>query len=533
MADFAKTGGWGDDDDAPAPALAPGAPAPPAMGKAGVSDEIAGLTSAVASSAIKTVQTIEMAGGGKIQVERASGDTSELVAARTWEELQLDPALLRGVYLAKFEKPFKIQEAALPLILAGFRQAPVRHNVLAQAKSGSGKTAAFALGLLQNCNLANPDTQALVVCPSRELANQNKRVIEDIGRVLREERGLIIAAAVSEGGGKGKGGRGRGGGRGRAAKEPVVAHVVVGTPGRVIQLIRGRQLRTQSISMLVLDEADEMDAKGHRDDTRTIRRALPDSAQVLCFSATYTAEICRDIEASVFLAHPASKILIAAADEGTDRSAVMVNEIAHVWCDAAEHPSGKLGIIEDIFDELAANQAIIFINTRREVTSLTKILTDKNFSVEDLTGGLDAKERDRVMEAFRLGKVKVLITTNVISRGIDVPGVNIVVNYDLPVVVDYSQPRGASTKPPEPDSDTYIHRVGRTGRKGCKGVAINLVDQRTSNGLDLQILAGLEALCFGRQPAKWTKIKKVPDASDVEVIKRMIDEHIATIVPAP
>ena len=141
---------------------------------------------------------------------------------------------------------------------------------------------------------------------------------------------------------------------------------------------------------------------------------------------------------------------------------------------------------------------------------------------------MDANERDRVMAAFRDGKVKVLITTNVIARGIDVPGVNIVINYDLPVVIDYSIPRGASQKPPEPDSDTYIHRVGRTGRAGARGVAINLVDQAGSNNQDLAVLAALETRCFGAQPAPWTMIQKVPDASDVEAIKDMVRKKMAS-----
>jgi len=283
--------------------------------------------------------------------------------------------------------------------------------------------------------------------------------------------------------------------------------------------------------MLVLDEADEMDARGHRDDTRSLRKALPDACQVLCFSATYTDEVVKDIETSVFKRHPSSKVLIAATDE--DRSALMVHEIAHVWCDAKEHPSGKIGIVEDIYDLLSAQQSIIFVNTRKDVSSITQVLKAKNFSVEDLTGGrgstgMDANERDRVMSAFRDGKVKVLITTNVIARGIDVPGVNIVINYDLPVVIDYSIPRGASSKPPEPDSDTYIHRVGRTGRAGARGVAINLVDQQGSNGQDLAVLAALETKCFGPQKAPWTMIQKVPDASDVEAIKDMVRKKMAS-----
>ena len=151
----------------------------------------------------------------------------------------------------------------------------------------------------------------------------------------------------------------------KAALKANTPHIVVGTPGRTLQLIKTRQLKTQGITMLVLDEADEMDMRGHRDDTRSLRKALPDPCQVLCFSATYTDEVCRDIEASVFKRHPSSKVLIANAKDD-DRSELMVREIAHVWCDAKEHPGGKLGIVEDIYDLLSAQQSIIFVNTRKD-----------------------------------------------------------------------------------------------------------------------------------------------------------------------
>ena len=498
----------------PAPARSPSnQSATPSTG-----GSVDGLAATLSKQAVSVVETVKTAEGDTIQVHRADG-ASALVAARTWEELNLDPALLKGVYLANFAKPFKIQEAALPLILDGFKKTPHRENLLAQAKSGSGKTAAFALGMLQNVDLSKPHVQGLCVCPTRELATQNAAVVRLIGKTLCEEKGLVVALALSEGASRGsRGGRGRG-----ARQEPIRGHIVVGTPGRTLQLIKARALDTRGVTMLVLDEADEMDARGHRDDTRSLRKALPDACQVMCFSATYTDEVVRDIETSVFMRHPSSKVLIAATDD--DRSALMVREIAHVWCDCKEHPNGKIGIVEDIYDLLSAQQSIIFVNTRKDVSAIASVLKAKSFSVEDLTGGkMDAMVRDRVMAAFRDGKVKVLITTNVIARGIDVPGVNIVINYDLPVIIDYSQPRGAGP-PPEPDSDTYIHRVGRTGRAGARGVAINLVD--STDGRDMACLASLETKCFGRQPAPWTMIQKVPDASDIEAIKDMVRKKMA------
>ena len=222
---------------------------------------VGNITETLSKQAVSVVETVKTAEGDTIQVQRADG-AAALVAARTWEELNLDPALLKGVYLANFAKPFKIQEAALPLILDGFKKTPVRENLLAQAKSGSGKTAAFALGMLQNVDLSKPHVQGLCVCPTRELATQNAAVVRLIGKTLVEEKGLVVALALSEGssGGRGRGGRGRGRG---ARQEPIRGHIVVGTPGRTLQLIKARALDTRGISMLVLDEADEMDARGH------------------------------------------------------------------------------------------------------------------------------------------------------------------------------------------------------------------------------------------------------------------------------
>lgn len=227
--------GWGDDDEDPvvkadrmmkaandddkaaatpalsaaAPSFSFGAPAPApatfafaAPKPASTGGSVDGLAATLSKQAVSVVETVKTAEGDTIQVHRADG-ASALVAARTWEELDLDPALLKGVYLANFAKPFKIQEAALPLILDGFKKAPHRENLLAQAKSGSGKTAAFALGMLQNVDLSKPHVQGLCVCPTRELATQNAAVVRLIGKTLCEEKGLVVALALSEGASRG------------------------------------------------------------------------------------------------------------------------------------------------------------------------------------------------------------------------------------------------------------------------------------------------------------------------------------------
>ena len=505
---------WADDAEGPPPE-----PVQPPGEENKEEDVVAALAKAQVSGASEAITTDD---GATIRIERAG--VEELVAAQSWEDLNLSEALLKGVYLADFPKPFKIQQAALPLILSGFRKVP-KENMLAQAKSGSGKTAAFVLGMLANVDLRMKGTQALCVNPTRELANQNANVIRLIGKVLIEEQGLKVDVALPQSFAAADGERGgrRGGrysrGRGHHADERTDAHIVVGTPGKTLRMVKNRSIQAQGITMLVLDEADEMDSLGHRDDTRSLRKELPDDCQVLCFSATYTDEVVSDIERTVFKRHPHNKVLVdtAQVSANEDRSQLMVRQIAHVWCAAGDHPDGKLGIVEDVYDLLSAQQSIIFVNTRRDVHRIQAILQAKNFSTQDLTGGragapggMDARERDAAMRRFRDGEVKVLIATNVVSRGVDVPGVNIVINYDLPIDFD----TGSA------DCDTYIHRVGRTGRAGKRGVAINLVD--ATNPRELTVLRQIEQFCFPGEGA----IHKV-DAADVETIKTVAKAHLA------
>lgn len=485
------------------------------------------MTSA-ASMKLQTSGTEELttAEGETIRVERAEG-SSDFAAIKKWEDLALKGEkrefLLRGVYNKRFDRPFKIQEAALPLILAGFARRP-RTCLLAQAKSGSGKTAAFVLGMLHNVDSTLNSTQALCVCPTRELALQNATVAQEIGAELMAETGLLVAVVVAEDR------------RQMRSREAVRGHVVVGTPGKCMEKIQRSRLEVSAVTTFVLDEADEMDAKGLRETTRELRRKLPSDCQVLCFSATYTQAGIKDIERSVFLRHRCDKIFVepgaerlgagSSEDVSNDdqgRVLTMVEDILHVWCDASQHPAGKDGVVEDIFDLLQAQQAYIFVATRQQARHVQRLLEAKHFSTVVLTGGgsaiktddgMTGEQRDRAMADFRDGKTKVMITTNVLSRGIDVVGVNIVINYNLPVVHETQ----------EADLETYVHRVGRTGRAGAKGLAVNLV--MANSPKDMKILADLETKCFGPQPTPWTKIKRLPDATDVEYIKDMAATHL-------
>lgn len=477
--------GWGDDDE--------------------LADNLKSLET-------KGVESVKTASGDTVRVERADG-ASELVAIKNWDELQLSEPLLKGVYAARFDKPFKIQEAALPLIIDGFAS---RTCLLAQAKSGSGKTAAFVLGMLHNVEVGLKKPQALCVCPTRELAQQNAKVTSDIGKVLIEQGLVEVALVVAEDR------------RQEASKRKakIAAQIVIGTPGKCMDKIKKNLIDPSSISTFVLDEADDMDRSSLRDTTRELRRRLPEKCQVLCFSATYTQAGIVDIEESLFKRHKCDKIFVeeqsessAATKQNEDHLVSMVSTILHVWCDSQER--GKDSIVEDIFDLLSAQQAYIFVNTREHAFRLQKLLESKGFSTLVLTGGggasndgMTGEQRDASMRDFRNGKIKVMIATNVLSRGIDVPGANVVINYDLPV--DYETKKA--------DVETYVHRVGRTGRAGAKGVAINLVQGNSTT--DMQILQELETTCFGSSVERWSKIKHVPD-NDVEVIQDMAKKHLA------
>ena len=248
----------------------------------------------------------------------------------------------------------------------------------------------------------------------------------------------------------------------------------------------------------------------------------------MCFSATYTTESVRDIEINLFKRAPSNKVLIPESHED-DKSSVMVATIDHMWIDASTHDGGKIGLLEDLYDLLQTNQSIVFFNTRKEVQRVEELLLKKGFATCELRGDMATAQRDAAMATFKAGKARVLLTTNVLSRGIDVPSVNMVINYDLPLMLVKGQ-RGGEQWTPDPT--TYIHRVGRTGRAGAHGVAINFVGSSAAapgdKAKDLGNLETLEKHCYPKEVAekgKWSMFRQVP-ADDVEQIKAMVKTKI-------
>jgi ATP-dependent RNA helicase DDX19/DBP5 len=340
-----------------------------------------------------------------------------------------------------FDKPSAIQAYSLPRILA---TPPM--NLIAQAQSGSGKTAAFVLGMLYRVVVDEPATcQAVCVTPTRELAVQ---IVQNcLAPMSANIEGIRMRMGVS--------------GEMISRGEGVGAHIVVGTPGKVCDWLKKRSINPTTVKVLVLDEADEMcNESSHRTNSLLIKKAMPPTCQCLFFSATFPKEV---LDFAEKLVGQADKILISSDEE------LVLDVIKQLWIDTGTYQGGKRQFLEDMYSFLEIGQSIVFVETRKEADEVTQILNAKGYPCSVLHGKVENEERDRLMESFRVGQTKVLITTNVLARGVDIDNVCLVVNYDMP------RQRNQETGVWSPDFETYLHRIGRTGRFGRKGTAINLV----------------------------------------------------------
>jgi translation initiation factor 4A len=343
----------------------------------------------------------------------------------TFDGLDLHEDLLRGIYAYGFEKPSAIQQRAIKPVILG-------HDVIAQAQSGTGKTATFAISILNKLDLGLRECQALVLAPTRELANQICKCMT----ALSDFMNVRVHSCVG----------------GTAVREDIRTlqdgvQVVVGTPGRVYDMINRRALRTDKCSMFMLDEADEMLSRGFKDQIYDVFKFMPENVQVALFSATMPLEVLE--VTSRFMRDPV-RILVK-KDELT------LEGIKQFYI-AVEREEWKLDTLCDLYETLTITQAIIYVNTRRKVDWLTDKMSERDFTVSAMHGDMDQKERDIIMREFRSGSSRVLITTDLLARGIDVQQVSLVINYDLPT-----------------NRENYIHRIGRSGRFGRKGVAINFL----------------------------------------------------------
>jgi translation initiation factor 4A len=364
---------------------------------------------------------------------------------KTWEQvvtsfddMGLADDLLRGIYAYGFEKPSAIQQRAIMPILAG-------NDTIAQAQSGTGKTATFSISILQQIELKLNSTQALILAPTRELATQIRKVLAALGDFLNVTSHACVGGTLV---------------RDDIRLLQQGIQVVVGTPGRVYDMINRQALNLKRMKLFVLDEADEMLSRGFKDQIYDIFQFLPEKVQVCLFSATMPPEIL-DISEK-FMRNPI-KILI-------QKDELTLEGIKQFYIHV-EKEDWKFDTLCDLYETLTITQAIIYCNFKRKVEMLTDRMAQRDFTVSSMHGDMTGDRRDVIMKEFRSGSSRVLITTDLLARGIDVQQVSLVINYDLPK-----------------NRESYIHRIGRSGRFGRKGVAINFVTDD-----DIRAMRELEA----------------------------------------
>lgn len=358
----------------------------------------------------------------------------QVEAFASFDDMSLRQELLRGIYSYGYEKPSAIQQRAIVPFAAG-------KDVVAQAQSGTGKTATYSVGLLQQVDVDNGAVQGLILVPTRELAGQVNGVVGALGIHMG------IGTRTFTGGTRTDDDI-------RALRKGGV-HVVTGTPGRVFDMISRGALDVNSIKVFVLDEADQMLAADFVEIIRDIFKLLPESVQVGIFSATLPPE-CLDMT-SKFMNNPIH-ILVK-----TEELTLLGIHQFYVNVGREQY---KYETLTDIYEEIHISQAVIFCNTRRRAEWLTEKMNRDNFTVSATHGALDPAERRKIMADFVKGSTRVLITTDLLARGIDVQQVSVVINFDLPR-----------------DKENYLHRIGRSGRFGRKGLAINLVSEDELRGL--------------------------------------------------
>lgn len=356
----------------------------------------------------------------------SSSADDEFNEIEKFEDLEIDEKIIRGVFSYGFETPSPIQKKAVLPFLSG-------RDVIAQAQSGTGKTATFTLGVLGRIKVSENKTQALVLAHTRELALQINNVFRQIGSYMDIIFNLCIKGVpVSDN-------------IAALCKKPRKPHIVIGTPGRVLDMINKKALQVSTLKVLIIDEADEMLSEGFIDQIYKIFRSMPSTIQVGLFSATMPKNFF-DITTK-FMRNPI-KILVKAEQltlEGIKQYYINV-----------EKNSFKFETLCDLYSILTINQSIIYCNNKRVVNDLNYKMTEANFSVSYIHSDITSQEREETMAAFRSGQTRVLISTDLLSRGIDVQQISVVINYDVPSNVE-----------------NYLHRIGRSGRFGRKGVAIN------------------------------------------------------------
>ena len=357
----------------------------------------------------------------------------------SWDDLELNNDLLRGIYAHGFEKPSPIQSKAIYPILQG-------SDLIAQAQSGTGKTGSFTIGALSKVVISDNSNQVLILAPTHELAYQITHVIESLSAMMH---GIRIKTIV--------GGSSIDDDAEEMRNSP--PHIIVGCPGRVYDMIRRRHINGNKFKLVVLDEADEMLSAGFKEQIYNVFKYLNKNVQIALFSATLPNNIFQIT--NKFMRNPV-KICVKAESltlEGIKQYFIAMNDDME-----------KYASLKDLYQHISVSQCIIYANSVKRVIDLYEAMKEDGFPVCCLHSNMDKSDRERVFKEFRTGASRVLISSNVTSRGIDIQQVGVVINFDLPR-----------------DIHNYLHRIGRSGRWGRKGTGINFITRR-----DVQKLKEIE-----------------------------------------
>lgn len=377
----------------------------------------------------------------------------------TFEEMCLDTRIMRAIAEMGFEQPSPIQAQSIPIAVEG-------KDMIGQARTGTGKTASFGIPMLQRINPKDKSLQAIVLCPTRELAIQSANEIRKLAKFLHGIKVLPIYGGqeISK--------------QIRSLKGGV--QIVIGTPGRVMDHLRRHTLKPQTVDIVVLDEADEMLNMGFREDIETILGQLPEERQTMLFSATMPKPI---LEIAKRYLHEPEIVKVIQKE-------LTVPKIEQYYYEV--NPRKKNEVLSRLLDMYDTSLSLVFCNTKRKVDELVADLKGRGYFAEGLHGDMKQSQRDRVMNGFRNGRTDILVATDVAARGIDVDDVEAVFNYDVPQ-----------------DDEYYVHRIGRTGRAGREGRAFTLVV-----GKEIYKLKDIQRYCK-------TKIRRqpIPSVNDVAAIK--------------
>lgn len=362
--------------------------------------------------------------------EELTFDCNEQTEIQSWDALDLNPNLLRGIFAHGFEKPSPIQQRAIQPIIDG-------RDVIAQAQSGTGKTATFTIGALQRIDVSEHATQALILSPTRELSTQTANVVSSIGSFLTglKIQTLFGGSAVEET---------------SSFSSKNIPHVICGCPGRVFDMMRRDKIGSKSIKIIILDEADEMLSSGFKEQVYNIFQYLNNDVQVCLFSATLPDGINHIIQ----------KIMRNPVRVCVKREQLTLEGIKQYYI-AVDDDRQKYLSLKNLFSSITLSHTIIYCNSIKRVQDLYEAMCEDSFPVCRIHSNMDKAERDKAFNDFRHGHTRVLISSNVTARGIDIQQVSIVINFDLPKCVH-----------------TYLHRIGRSGRWGRKGVGINFITRR-------------------------------------------------------